>query len=72
VVMRILAKGETMPLEDMALSPRNYNELTNIISKPYGMILCVGPTGSGKQLHYMRLCTTLTGRTEKYGRQKTL
>jgi type II secretory ATPase GspE/PulE/Tfp pilus assembly ATPase PilB-like protein len=48
VVMRILAKGETMPLEDMALSPRNYNELTNIISKPYGMILCVGPTGSGK------------------------
>ncbi len=48
VVMRILAKGETMPLEDMVLSPRNYNELTNIISKPYGMILCVGPTGSGK------------------------
>jgi type II secretory ATPase GspE/PulE/Tfp pilus assembly ATPase PilB-like protein len=48
VVMRILAKGETMPLEDMALSPRNYNELINIISKPYGMILCVGPTGSGK------------------------
>jgi type II secretory ATPase GspE/PulE/Tfp pilus assembly ATPase PilB-like protein len=48
VVMRILAKGETMPIEDMALSPRNYNELVNIISKPYGMILCVGPTGSGK------------------------
>lgn len=48
VVMRILARGETMPLEDMALSPRNYNELINIISKPYGMILCVGPTGSGK------------------------
>ena len=48
VVMRILAKGETMPLEDMALLPRNYKELINIISKPYGMILCVGPTGSGK------------------------
>ena len=48
VVMRILAKGEAMPLEDMALLPRNYNELVNIISKPYGMILCVGPTGSGK------------------------
>jgi type II secretory ATPase GspE/PulE/Tfp pilus assembly ATPase PilB-like protein len=48
VVMRILAKGEAMPLEDMALLPRNYNELINIISKPYGMILCVGPTGSGK------------------------
>jgi len=48
VVMRILAKGEIMPLEDMALLPRNYKEFINIISKPYGMILCVGPTGSGK------------------------
>jgi type II secretory ATPase GspE/PulE/Tfp pilus assembly ATPase PilB-like protein len=48
VVMRILAKGETMPLEDMGLLPRNYNEMINIISKPYGMILVVGPTGSGK------------------------
>lgn len=48
VVMRILAKGETMPLEDMALLPRNYREIINIISKPYGMILVVGPTGSGK------------------------
>jgi type II secretory ATPase GspE/PulE/Tfp pilus assembly ATPase PilB-like protein len=48
VVMRILAKGETMPLEEMGLLPRNYDELVNIISKPYGMVLCVGPTGSGK------------------------
>ena len=48
VVMRILAKGETMPLEDMGLLPRNFTELINIISKPYGMILVVGPTGSGK------------------------
>jgi type II secretory ATPase GspE/PulE/Tfp pilus assembly ATPase PilB-like protein len=48
VVMRILAKGETMPLEDMSLLPRNYKEMINIISKPYGLILCVGPTGSGK------------------------
>jgi type II secretory ATPase GspE/PulE/Tfp pilus assembly ATPase PilB-like protein/GAF domain-containing protein len=48
VVMRILAKGEIMPLEDMGLLPRNYNEMINIISKPYGMILVVGPTGSGK------------------------
>jgi type II secretory ATPase GspE/PulE/Tfp pilus assembly ATPase PilB-like protein len=46
--MRILAKGETMPLEAMSLLPRNYDELINIISTPYGMILCVGPTGSGK------------------------
>jgi len=48
VVMRILAKGETMPLEDMGLSKRNYNELVEILKKPYGMCLVVGPTGSGK------------------------
>jgi len=48
VVMRLLAKGETMPLEDMGISKRNYDELIKIINKPYGMILVVGPTGSGK------------------------
>ena len=48
VVMRILAKGETMPLEGMGLLPRNFKELANVIAKPYGMILVVGPTGSGK------------------------
>ncbi|MBN2568333.1 MAG: Flp pilus assembly complex ATPase component TadA, partial [Deltaproteobacteria bacterium] len=48
VVMRILAKGETMPLEAMGLGKRNYDCLTDIIAKPYGMVLVVGPTGSGK------------------------
>lgn len=48
VVMRILAKGETLPLDAMGMSPRNYKELIAICEKPYGMILCVGPTGSGK------------------------
>ena len=49
VVMRILASGgEVMRLEDMALSPRNYECLSELLEKPYGMILAVGPTGSGK------------------------
>ena len=48
VVMRILAKGETLPLEAMGMSKRNYAELLKILEKPYGMILVVGPTGSGK------------------------
>jgi type II secretory ATPase GspE/PulE/Tfp pilus assembly ATPase PilB-like protein len=49
VVMRILAKGgDTLPLSSMALSERNSRELTTIINKPYGMVLVVGPTGSGK------------------------
>ncbi len=48
VVMRILAKGETLPLEAMGMLPRNYKGLIDICEKPYGMILVVGPTGSGK------------------------
>jgi type II secretory ATPase GspE/PulE/Tfp pilus assembly ATPase PilB-like protein len=48
VVLRILQKGEMMRLEDMALSPYNYQNLIKLLEKPYGIILCVGPTGSGK------------------------
>ncbi len=48
VVMRLLAKGETMSLEQMSLSPWNYKTLIGMLEKPYGIILCVGPTGSGK------------------------
>ena len=49
VVMRILAKGgETLPLTSMGMSVRNEKELRAILNKPYGMILVVGPTGSGK------------------------
>ncbi|HPL98182.1 MAG: ATPase, T2SS/T4P/T4SS family [Smithellaceae bacterium] len=48
VVMRILAKGDTLPLEAMSMTPRNYREILRICEQPYGMILCVGPTGSGK------------------------
>ncbi|NPU84479.1 MAG: GspE/PulE family protein [Syntrophaceae bacterium] len=48
VVMRLLAKGETLPLEAMGMLERNYRELLNICEKPYGMVLVVGPTGSGK------------------------
>ncbi len=48
VVMRILAKGDTLPLEAMRMTSRNYRDLLKICEQPYGMILCVGPTGSGK------------------------
>jgi type II secretory ATPase GspE/PulE/Tfp pilus assembly ATPase PilB-like protein len=48
VVMRILAASEPMPLEKLNLSSRNLKELKGIADKPYGIILVVGPTGSGK------------------------
>ncbi|MBM4125586.1 MAG: GspE/PulE family protein, partial [Nitrospira sp.] len=48
VVMRILAASEPLPLDKMEFTPRNLRELIRIAEKPYGIILCVGPTGSGK------------------------
>jgi len=48
IVMRILAASEPLPLDKMGFSERNLRELTKIAEKPYGIILCVGPTGSGK------------------------
>ena len=48
VVMRILAASEPLPLDKMGFSERNLRVLKEISEKPYGIILCVGPTGSGK------------------------
>ncbi len=48
VVMRILAASKPIPLDEMGMSDRNLREMRAIIAKPYGLILCVGPTGSGK------------------------
>ena len=47
-VMRILASSKPMPLEAMGFSERNLRELKKIVEFPYGLILVVGPTGSGK------------------------
>ena len=48
VVMRLLAASEPLPLDKMGFSDRNLGAIKEIASKPYGIILCVGPTGSGK------------------------
>jgi type II secretory ATPase GspE/PulE/Tfp pilus assembly ATPase PilB-like protein len=48
VVMRILAASEPLPLDKMGFSERNLKAIKDIAEKPYGIILCVGPTGSGK------------------------
>ena len=48
VVLRILASSEPIPLEKLNMSERNLQEFRQILAKPYGIILCVGPTGSGK------------------------
>ena len=48
VVMRVLSSSELVPLDKLDMTPRNLRELKRISEKPYGLILCVGPTGSGK------------------------
>ena len=48
VVMRILAASKPMKLEDMGFSERNLSVFKELVAKPYGVVLCVGPTGSGK------------------------
>jgi type II secretory ATPase GspE/PulE/Tfp pilus assembly ATPase PilB-like protein len=48
VVLRILAAGEPIPLEKMGMKDRDYEAFFEMIGKPYGIVLVVGPTGSGK------------------------
>jgi type II secretory ATPase GspE/PulE/Tfp pilus assembly ATPase PilB-like protein len=48
VVLRILATAGAMKLEDMGLNERNFEVMENVLAKPYGLVLVVGPTGSGK------------------------
>jgi type II secretory ATPase GspE/PulE/Tfp pilus assembly ATPase PilB-like protein len=48
VVLRILASAGAMKIDEMGLAQRNLEVMKRIISKPYGLILAVGPTGSGK------------------------
>ncbi len=47
-VLRILPNYGAMKLNEMGLTDRNYEVLTKVLQMPYGLILAVGPTGSGK------------------------
>jgi type II secretory ATPase GspE/PulE/Tfp pilus assembly ATPase PilB-like protein len=48
VVLRLLDSTGLLSLEHLGLSDRNLRELKGLAEKPYGLILCVGPTGAGK------------------------
>jgi type IV pilus assembly protein PilB len=49
VVMRILDNSTAMlKLSDLGFADANYNVYSQSFTKPYGMILVTGPTGSGK------------------------
>lgn len=50
-VMRILDKSKsTLPLTALGFEPENLTVYRDLITRPYGMILHCGPTGSGKSM----------------------
>lgn len=49
IVMRILDRGGVvLELEKLGFPSKELKQFENLISKPYGMLLVTGPTGSGK------------------------
>jgi type II secretory ATPase GspE/PulE/Tfp pilus assembly ATPase PilB-like protein len=47
VVLRLLASAEPIPLDQM-MRKETFERFATIIQKPYGIVMVVGPTGSGK------------------------
>jgi type II secretory ATPase GspE/PulE/Tfp pilus assembly ATPase PilB-like protein len=48
VVLRLLTAKQPLPFDAMEFAPATLQAIQTIAEKPYGIILCVGPTGSGK------------------------
>ncbi len=48
VVIRVLASGDPLAFKDLGLTERNLSVFHKSLESPYGLILVVGPTGSGK------------------------
>lgn len=60
VVMRLLKKTGGLPsLIELGLRGNPYRDLEEAISKPYGIILVTGPTGSGKTTTLYSILTKL-------------
>ncbi len=47
-VLRLLSSAKAIPIDQLGLSPDNLRAVKAAAHRPYGMLLCVGPTGSGK------------------------
>jgi type II secretory ATPase GspE/PulE/Tfp pilus assembly ATPase PilB-like protein len=59
-ILRLLVSPhEKFTLENLGLSSRDLEEIKKAISKPYGMILVTGPTGSGKTTMLYTILNTL-------------
>ena len=48
-VLRVLDKTKAViNLPGLGMAPRRYSRYSDLIRSPYGMVICAGPTGSGK------------------------
>lgn len=66
VVMRLFTlQLELLKLENLGLSPRERTVVDDIISHPTGMVLVVGPTGSGKTTTLYSILNTLNSDERK-------
>lgn len=66
VVMRLFnLKMELLTLDKLKLSPRESEVVDEIIQHPTGMVLVVGPTGSGKTTTMYSLVNTLNSEERK-------
>ncbi|QCB46073.1 GspE/PulE family protein [Hydrogenophaga sp. PAMC20947] len=55
VVLRLLESAKPLPLSQLGLQPRDQKTIAEFSQRTFGMVLAVGPTGSGKTttLHSM-------------------
>lgn len=47
-VLRILSSSQPLGINELGFTADNRKNFAEMLEKPYGIILCVGPTGSGK------------------------
>ncbi|HUS61009.1 MAG TPA: GspE/PulE family protein, partial [Acidimicrobiales bacterium] len=49
IVMRLLDKSRTLyRVDDLGMPPKTHTVFSELVRSPFGMVICAGPTGSGK------------------------
>lgn len=65
VVMRLLQSGEPIPFDQLNFSKGNLEGVQELLKHPHGILLVVGPTGSGKTTTLHALLATLNTPEQK-------
>ncbi len=58
-ILRVLAETQGFTVNDLGFLPNDLKKVTHAMTKPYGMILANGPTGSGKTTTLYTILKTL-------------